>query len=468
MSIRWGRLVKSISRWIWFGLALRVALMGFHHPWDLQTFYNLFADLARGTWPYDTFRALSGIARVLTLLDGTRQPAYEYYAYPPLLALLYWPLARVLNSFVPLPYAFTVPGALAIRSYPWAFLVAFKLPLWISDLCIALVLRRWAGEMAARAFFCNPLVVLVTGSWTVESLMALPTLLTLVAVRQARYALGGFLLALGVLVKWMPLIFWPAVGLWLLYNRAESRAHVAFHGAFWTTLGIGLAPWWSGGVVEVLRFHAERPGAHLSPHVLLYVLQAWLRTPLPELARLSALVGSVTLPTALILAYSIQHRRRLPLLSACSLSLAAFYLGSKLVNEPYVFLWVPLLLWELSERPQPGKEFVLRAAYGAAVAFATVNVPILLFAVPLGLAVWPHYPYLDSLVGEINAAVWPWREHAVILALLAALFVAVMLYAAWVFIREDEYVGEACKACGRAPAHTGLSGASLPHRAHAG
>gem|GEM_PF-1385720 len=405
----------GLPRWVWLGLALRLALVGFHHPWDLQTFYNMFADLSRGTWPYETFRTLSGVARALTSLTGVREPAYEYYAYPPLLALLYWPVARIVASLTPLPYAFTIPGALALRAYPWTFLVAFKLPLWLSDLAIALVLRRLAGERAARLFFLNPLLVVVSGSWTVDTLMVLPSLLSVALVLRGRYAWGGVLLAVGALVKWMPVVLWPAVALWLVYTGVEGRRQAAFHAAFWVTLGVGLLPGWPG-VLEVARFHAERPGAHLTPHVLLYVLQTWRGRPDAELVRLSAAVGSVTLPAALLLAYVVQYRRRLPLVAACCLSLTAFYLGSKIVNEPYLFLWVPLLLWELSERPDARKEFVMRAGYGAALAFATVNVPIVLFAAPVVLAVLPESPYPEVVFRDASRALWPWREQALILA----------------------------------------------------
>jgi hypothetical protein len=425
----------GLPRWVWLGLALRLALVGFHHPWDLQTFYNMFADLSHGTWPYETFRILSGVARALTSLTGVREPAYEYYAYPPLLALLYWPLARIVASVTPLAYALTMPGALALRAYPWTFLVAFKLPLWLSDLAIALVLRRLAGERAARLFFLNPLLVVVSGSWTVDTLMALPSLLSVALVLRGRYAWGGVLLAVGALVKWMPVVLWPAVALWLVYTGVEGRRQAAFHAAFWVTLGVGLLPGWPG-VLEVARFHAERPGAHLTPHVLLYVLQTWRGRPDAELVRLSAAVGSVTLPAALLLAYVVQYRRRLPLVAACCLSLTAFYLGSKIVNEPYLFLWVSLLLWELSERPDARKEFVMRAGYGAALAFATVNVPIVLFAAPVVLAVLPESPYPEVVFRDASRALWPWREQALILASLAFFFVGILGYGFWVLAQE--------------------------------
>lgn len=227
-------------------------LLGVHYPWDLQTFYNMFADLARGASPYGTFRSLSGVAGALSGIEAdVRLAAYESCAYPPLPALLYWPLAK---------------------------LVAFKVPLWISDVAIAALLWRVAGEDAARAFSLNPLIVLVTGAWTIDTLMVLPTLAAFYTSLRGRCTCAGFLLAVGVLVKWLPVIFWPTVGIWLWNRRIPAREQLSFHGAFPLLLAIGLVPWWPE-IVPVLRFHAERPGAHLTAHALVHLLQAWKEEP---------------------------------------------------------------------------------------------------------------------------------------------------------------------------------------------
>jgi hypothetical protein len=48
-----------VPRWLLLGLAIRLALIPFHHPWDLQTWYNMFVDLAHNHSPYETLRYLT-------------------------------------------------------------------------------------------------------------------------------------------------------------------------------------------------------------------------------------------------------------------------------------------------------------------------------------------------------------------------------------------------------------------------
>src|SRR5579883_1557900 len=240
-----------LPRWLLLGLLIRILLIPFHHPWDLQTWYNMFVDLAHDHSPYETLRYLTYSTRSLwglMQLEGVKtlpvgqELFYEYYAYPPLPLVIYYPLAKIYARFHPLHYQFVVEGTLA----------AHHVPLFMLGLL-------------------NPLIILVSGAWTIEPLMILPTLIALYFATRDRYELSGFFLGLGVLTKWMPAVLWPAVGIWLLTTRASWPRQLAFHSVFLATCAAGLAPLWDGTRL-VVQFHSFRPGANLTPHILLYVL----------------------------------------------------------------------------------------------------------------------------------------------------------------------------------------------------
>jgi len=429
--------------WILLGLAVRLVLVPFHHPWDLQTWYNMFVDLARDRSPYETFRDLTYLTRALwgevaitgKFFDGVRASFYGYYAYPPLPLLLYYPLAKLYAAVHPLAYRFVVEGAVAAHRIPASFGLVFKAPLFVADLGVALLLWRLAGERAARAFFLNPLVVLVSGAWMIDSLAAVFAVLGLLLARQGRHGPAGAALALGALAKWIPAVLWPAVGLWLLRRGAPPRAHLAFHAAFLTVLAAGLLPFWDG-IRLVAEFHAQRPGGNLTPHILLYVL-AQFGVPHLDLAYhvISPLVGTVTLPAALLVAYVTIWRRALPLSTAAALVLIAFLLGSKTVNEPYVYLLLPILLWEAAERPTPAKTVLFRAVYALPLAFAIVGVPVLMFALPL----YVHLTTLDPVVGYTLSPVLPRQPHALALAVIALAFVGTLLWGWCTVLKETEH-----------------------------
>jgi hypothetical protein len=426
-----------LPRWLLLGLLTRILLIPFHHPWDLQTWYNMFVDLAHDHSPYETLRYLTYSTRSLwglMQLEGVKtlpvgqELFYEYYAYPPLPLILYYPLAKIYARFYPLHYQFVVEGTLAAHHVPLFVLGLLKVPLILADVGIAAILWRTAGEDSARAYMLNPLIILVSGAWTIEPLMILPTLTALYFATRGRYELSGFFLGLGVLTKWMPAVLWPAVGIWLFTTRVAWPRQLAFHSVFLATCAAGLAPLWDGTRL-VVQFHSFRPGANLTPHILLYVLAQFHNADVAWYYHiLSPFVGMITLPLALGGAYLTQLRKGLDLLQGSCLATVAFLLGSKVVNEPYVCILLPLLLWEQALRPEDTKQFVFKAAYALPLAFAILNVPIPFFAIPAYLQVGSWTSSADYWVALLRRAVpGPW--HALALATLAFSFVALMLYA---------------------------------------
>ncbi len=112
----------------------------------------------------------------------------------------------------------------------------------------------------------------------------------------------------------------------------------------------------------------------------------------------------------------------------------AFLLGSKIVHVSYVFLLLPLLLWEHSERPSEAKAFLFRAAYALPFAFATIAAPLLVFLGPAYLTLFGEHADLFHTFDAGQA--WPWLWWLLILATLVLAFVALLLYASRVFAKE--------------------------------
>lgn len=177
-------------------------------------------------------------------------------------------------------------------------------------------------------------------------------------------------------------------------------------------------------------WEAYRTALEARPHPSTYV---WAALTLTALDQLSA--GTVTLPAALLAAYVTIWRRALPLSTAAALVLIAFLLGSKTVNEPYVYLLLPILLWEAAERPAPAKTVLFRAVYALPLTFAIVGVPVLMFALPL----YVHFTTLDPVVGYTLSPVLPRQPHAVALAVIALVFVGTLLWGWRTVLKETEH-----------------------------
>ncbi|MGH2361255.1 MAG: hypothetical protein ACRDGM_12045 [bacterium] len=432
-----------MPRWIVIGLLIRLVLMPLHHPWDLQTWYNMFVDLAHNHSPYATFHELTASYRAdQGLLEMHETPSaaaqetfYAYYAYPPLLMILYYPLAKLAQLFVPLYYQFTMHGPAAQVIVPPLFHVFFKPPLFLAEVGIALLLWRMAGERAARLFFLNPLVIIVSATWTVEALMAFPAILSMYLLRKERYAASAIALAAGALIKFLPAVLLPAALLYL-WHRGVSRRTIAVYAiTFLAVCAAVVAPFWAG-FREVLLFQTVRTGANMSLHLLLYPLNQFTRLDMRLLSYVvSPLVGLITQTAALALVYAYLARRRRTLSQAFVITLVAYFLGSKVVNEPYPYLFVPLLALEIGEHPSEAKEIVLKLLYALPLAFAFVNVPIVYIAAPLYRYFWRgSYP-----VSFEWARAFPLTEHSILLVILALAFIAASIYTVRVMMREETH-----------------------------
>jgi hypothetical protein len=221
------------------------------------------------------------------------------------------------------------------------------------------------------------------------------------------------------------------------HSQFSWRAQAAFSGAFIGIALLGVAPVWSA-LRFILAFHEARAGANLTPHIVLYALSRYTNLNLTFATEIvSPIVGAITLPACLLANWLLHVRKPMRLSSAAVLTVLAFFLGSKVVNEPYVYLAVPLLLWDNAWLRSLSREFLLKALYGTAFAFAVLNVSIFAFAMPAYL--WAKPLNINVFFGSIN--VTP-PSHAAALAALAGVFVGVCAYG-YRLIYRGETAGEA-------------------------
>jgi uncharacterized membrane protein len=422
--MRFGERLSVLPARVWVilgtALGLRLLLLPFIHPWDGNTFHNLFAQLAAGENPYHTFWELTLQARTRTGEGYARW--YEYYAYPPLLMYLYWPLAKLAAFFGPLAAWFHPAGTLRVvpNEFPLAFLLLYKLPIWAADFAVAWMLWRRTGRAwVVGLWLLNPLVLLVSGTWMFDSIPAALTLGAFLAFEKDRVALAGALLALGFAAKYYPLFLLPTFFLALVW-RQDARAFLLV-GVFALVSLLLVAPH-ADGVGHVLAFNAEREGGGLSVHQLAH---AWLTLTHGPLLLFKTLVspalGALVLVAGMGATYILLDKRRPPLLQATTLTLLAFLLASKVVNEQYVLWLLPFLLLMLHERADPAKAGARAAAFHA------------LWAVPFAYAL-VHVPVTALVPGGSpwTAKLLAYPTFLVVAAGVAALaFVSALLFALW-------------------------------------
>lgn len=411
--------------------ALRLALLPFMHPWDGNTFHNLFAQLAQNQNPYATFWDLTLEARSRWHVGASSW--YEYFAYPPLLIYLYWPLAHVASWFAPLAPTFyaSVQGVVVPNEFPLAFLVLFKLPIWAADFAIAGMLWWRLRSVAAVALYLlNPLVLVVSGAWMFDAIPAALTLAALLAFERERFAWSGALLGFGFLAKIYPLFLLPVFFLALVWRR-DARAF-RLVGAFVGVSVLLMLPFLPE-ILHTFTFNDGRSGGGLSLH---QVVLSWLIFQDVNLLRFellqSPLVGSIVLFAALGVTYVVLDRVRPRLHHAMIVTLLVFLLATKVVNEQYVLWLLPFLAIALAERATTARRVAFHLLWLVPFAFMLVHVPVTAF--------WPGgLPVTERLISD----------HLMVAAagaVAAVAFAASAMFALWAYWPRPSAVVEEVRA----------------------
>lgn len=377
-----GRRARSLL-WV-FGLAavaFRLVLLPLNHWWDITTFYNVFIDLAHNVSPYDTLGHLTHVTQSAGWAD-----AYEYYAYPPVSLYLYWPLAHLFAWLHPAAtYFIPLPGATTLPSLPIDFYVLYKLPMWIADFLIATLLARMSGTIRGwRDYLLNPYVLLVSAAWTFDAVMVLGLVAGVYWLQRGKLWQSGLALAFGTMVKFIPVIAVPTCMLYMLKRRRPLREIVLFLGAYAVFCALFLGPFLRG-TLDVLAFHGARIGGGMNWQQIWVVwdsLPVLKNLPLHPVQLAVGSLGTPTLVICLLIAYSIAYTGDLTFNRMIIVTLLAFFLGSKLVNEQYALVIMPFAFIE-ARRERNAWTWLYRLLWIVPLLFAIMRVPVDRFFWPL-------------------------------------------------------------------------------------
>jgi hypothetical protein len=413
-------------------LFLRILLLPLGHWWDITIDYNVFIDLAKNHSPYDTFTALSHIARAAGWDD-----AYEYYAYPPAPLYIYYPLAKIYYLLHPhANYFFVVSGSYAVPNLTIDFFFLLKAPIWIADFLIAALLARMSGTVrSARDYLLNPYVLMVSGAWTFDAIMVLGLVAGIYFILRGRMIWAGVALAFGTMVKFFPAIAVPTVVIYLIKKKRPLHEIVIFLVAYSVACLAFLGPFFSG-FLTVLNFHGTRSGGGMT------WMYYWTATDLfsntdgvrVTLDTLSTF-GTPILVIAMLLTYWYILKTEMTLNRMMVVTLLGFFVGSKLINEQYVLMIIPFL-WLEAYRLGGAWRWFYRLFWIVPLVFA-------LFHVPLDRFFWLFYHMIlkdkaDFTVTGVTGFEWslfPWKHQLeserIVLVLAISFFTLAVVALLW-------------------------------------
>ena len=411
-------------RFLWtvaiLALVLRIILLPIGHWWDITVDYNTFIDLAHNVSPYTTMQYLSHIAYA-----SGWDYSYEYYAYPPVPLYIYYPLAHLYLLLHPqATYYIPVSGTYATPDLSLDFFVLLKFPIWIADFGIAALLARMSGTVRGfRDYLLNPYILLVSGAWTFDAIMVLGLVLAVYYLQRGKLASSGVALAFGTMVKFIPVVAAPTIVLYLIKKKRPVREIVLFVVAYGVACVVFVGPFWSG-LLYVVNFEGNRvPGG------MNWQMFFRLSTFFPadqNLDPLSLAVGAFGTPTlfiVLLLAYWYCFTaRHMTLNRMILITLLAFLLGSKLVNEQYALVVFPFAFLE-AWRVGGAWRWLARLFWIVPLLFAIVRVQIDRFLWLLYRDVWGAAAKAIAVTAKtgFNSQFLPWsnlaEEHIIIIVL---------------------------------------------------
>ncbi len=424
-------------------VVLRMLLLPIGHPWDLTVDYNVFMDLARNHSPYDTFNYLSRIA-----VASQWGRDYEYYAYPPVPLYIYYPLAKLYLLLHPhAQYVISLPGSLyAVPSVNLDFFFLLKSPIWVADFLIAALLARMSGTIRGfRDYLLNPYVLLISGAWTFDAIMVVGLVAGVYAIYKSKFLYAGIALAFGTMVKFFPVLAIPAILIYMVKKNRPMRDIVVFLVSYAIACVVMLGPF-ASGVLEVILFHGSRQGGGMTWENI------WNSGPLfPPGTDLWALLttigafGTITLIIVFMLVVWYMWKTEMSLNRMIIVSLLAFFIGSKLVNEQYALMIFPFAWLEAHEVKGAWRWFY-RLLWIVPLTFTVFHVPIDHFFLLLYHLVFRNHANINLTITEgITGFEWtmiPWKHpfyDQVIVNILGCGFFALSIVAIlWPVRRSTE------------------------------
>jgi hypothetical protein len=256
------------------------------------------------------------------------------------------------------------------------FFFLFKFPIWIADFLIAALLARMTGTIRGfRDYLLNPYVLLISGAWTFDAIMVLGLVACVYAIYKSKFAYAGIALAFGTMVKFVPVIALPAILIYLIKKERPMRDIVVFLVVYGVACLIFLGPFLPG-LLEVVNFHGSRPGGGMNWQI---IWNSWALYPNTEfLWPLLVTFGAFGTPLLIILfliACWFMWKVDMSLNRMIILSILAFFLGSKLINEQYALIIIPFAIIEVQQVKGIWKWFY-RAFWIIPILFTIFHVPI--------------------------------------------------------------------------------------------
>jgi hypothetical protein len=345
--------------------------MPISHTWDTQIWYSFFADIKFDHSPYDTLQTLSYETRSERIY-----PYYEYFAYPPGILYLYYPLGKFYALLDPnLNYVLGRGFIPLITQIPWFFYFIFKIPVMLADMGIMALLWKMGGKDVARRYAYSPYVIMVV-VWTFDPIMIFFMLLGVYALERKNYDLSAISFAMGTVIKFVPVFIIPAILLYLVRKNVTFLGLLRYIAVFGITAGVIIFPYLKG-TLFTLEFHGARIGGGLSWQSIFNLVLAWLPQSMSVsyATALSAAIGSLFLLVGMMVVYAYTYRMNLTLNSTIVVTLLGYLAFTKIVNEVYALAVIPFILLDLKIHNSAKKERFYKLFWSIPLGWAIINIP---------------------------------------------------------------------------------------------
>lgn len=373
---------KRIIILILVALGIRLFMINFNHPLDLQTWHGTMVDLGHNRSPYETEKRLTYDARATYGVGWSSY--YMYYTYPPMPMFIYYPFGQIYRLIHPAPseLSFAPAGVDPYPQVPLSLNLLWKLPIFLADIGIAILLLKMTNgsEKSMKMFLFNPFVIFISACWMFDSIAVFFLLLSTYLFERERYDLSAVVLALGFLTKYYPIFALPIFCLELI--RRKSWKFLRYGLIFGAISLIFILPFLDGFTLS-LGFQASRPPAGMTPFAAYPIFGELGLVSASGLTHLKYILlpalGAFTLVTGMSLIYAYLSKKEISLRAKLLLTFITYLIVMKNVHEPHVFVLIPLFILVLHENFSTKRLWMYRLIWILPLTFAIFNVPLTRF-----------------------------------------------------------------------------------------
>ena len=373
---------KRIIILLLLGLSVRLVMINFNHPLDLQTWNGVMVDLGHNRSPYDTMRELTYDARATYGVGWSSY--YLYYTYPPMPLFIYYPFAQVYRMLhqIPAEYHFAPAGVDPYPQVPLLLNLLWKLPIFLADIGIAILLLKMTqgSEKSMRMFLFNPFMIFISAWWMFDGIAVFFLLLATYLFERKRYDLSAVALSFGFLTKYFPIFALPIFC--LEFIRRRSWKFLRYAAIFGVVSGVILLPYLDGFTLG-LGFQASRPPAGLTPlssHAAFEELGLVTGSAAMQLKYIiMPAIGAFTLIMGMSIVYAYLSKKGMSLRTKLLMTFIVYLIVMKNVHEPHPFVLIPLFILLLHENFSVKRLRMYTLVWILPLLFAVVKVPLTRF-----------------------------------------------------------------------------------------